>query len=126
MDHIYDTYPTDHRRKKVKPLVVPLRRAEDIYESPPYNTQGGDVVFNPAREREASVRRTIGGQLIRDPETLKRTDHFVNDLRADTKDLKQIFDQLGDEFGIKILEADRVLLVTVSKTYDFIHAQVAG
>ena len=60
-----------------------------------------------------------------DPDQIKITDSFADDLGVDSLDVLEMFTEIEKDFGIKIADEDAEKLTTVKALVDYLHTHLS-
>jgi acyl carrier protein len=60
-----------------------------------------------------------------DPDQIKISDSFANDLGVDSLDVLEMFTEVEKDFGIKIADEDAEKLTTVKALVDYLHTHLS-
>jgi acyl carrier protein len=72
------------------------------------------------------IRAHLADELEVDPETVKESTRFREDLEADSLDLYTLVQELEDSYGVKISDEEAAQILTVGQAVEFVLASGAG
>ncbi len=68
------------------------------------------------------IRGHLADELELDPDTIRETSRFKEDLDADSLDLYTLVQELEDSYGVKISDEEAARILTVGQAVDFVLA----
>ncbi|HEX5195127.1 MAG TPA: acyl carrier protein [Solirubrobacteraceae bacterium] len=72
------------------------------------------------------IRAHLADELELDPNAVKETTRFREDLEADSLDLYTLVQELEDSYGVKISDEEAARILTVGQAVDFVLASDAA
>jgi acyl carrier protein len=72
------------------------------------------------------IRAHLADELEVDPETIRESTRFREDLEADSLDLYTLVQELEDNYGVKISDDEAAKILTVGEAVAFVLASGAG
>jgi acyl carrier protein len=73
------------------------------------------------------IRAHLADELELDPEMIKESTRFREDLEADSLDLYTLVQELEDSYGIKMSDEQAARILTVGQAVDFVlHSRSSG
>ena len=73
----------------------------------------------------ALIRAHLADELEIDPERIRESTRFREDLEADSLDLYTLVQELEDSYGVKISDEEAAKILTVGQAIDFVLASGA-
>jgi acyl carrier protein len=68
------------------------------------------------------IRAHLADELEVDPDTIRESTHFREDLEADSLDLYTLVQELEDSYGVKISDEEAANILTVGQAVEFVLA----
>jgi acyl carrier protein len=79
------------------------------------------------REQVVSLIRThLADELELDPDTIRESTRFKEDLEADSLDLYTLVQELEDSYGVKMSDEQAANILTVGQAVDFVLASTGA
>jgi acyl carrier protein len=72
------------------------------------------------------IREHLADELEVDPERIKESTRFKQDLEADSLDLYTLVQELEDSYGVKISDEEAAKILTVGQAVEFVLVSGAG
>ena len=72
------------------------------------------------------IRAHLADELEVDPERIKESTRFKQDLEADSLDLYTLVQELEDSYGVKISDEEAAKILTVGQAVEFVLVSGAG